>query len=138
MPKTIQQATEVTIELDDFIKDFTHCFTGECRVNVLPQLYKINQISSSTNDLGVLLAMVLNVMRQQLHIRRGMVMLYEHCSETIFIHDCFGLSEQEKERGIYTPGEGITGKVIETGKAIIVSRLCDNHDFLNRDRKSVV
>jgi len=115
----------VAIELDDFVEDFTHCFTGECRVNVLPILFQISQIITENEDLATSLAIILKVMRERLKIQRGMVTLYDRQSETIFIHDSFGLDEEQKARGVYSLGDGVTGKVVETGKALIVPQLRD-------------
>ena len=116
----------VTIELDDIGEDFTHCFTGECRVNVLPILFQISEIITESEDLQTMLAIILKVMQERLKIARGMVTLYDREAERIFIHESFGLTEEQKARGIYSPGEGITGKVVEAGKPIIVPRLRDN------------
>ena len=120
------------LDLDDIEEDFVHCFTGECRVNVLPILHKIGHVSSRNADLSALLAIILEVMQQSLKMQRGMLMLYDRQSDTIGIHDSFGLTEEERGRGIYAPGEGITGKVVETGKAIVVPRLDASSDFLDR------
>jgi Transcriptional regulator containing GAF, AAA-type ATPase, and DNA binding domains len=125
-----------TLEFDvgDFVDEFSHCFTGECRVSVLPILYQISQTITNSADLAGSLSIILGVMRQQLKMQRGVVTLYDRSSETIFIHDSFGLTDEEKGRGIYAPGEGITGKVVQTGKAIVAQRLRDNPDFLDRTR----
>ena len=47
------------------IEDFTHCFTGECRVNVLPILYKLNQVISVSADLAEPLRIILDIMQRQ-------------------------------------------------------------------------
>jgi Nif-specific regulatory protein len=120
----------VTIELDDIGEDFTHCFTGECRVNVLPILFQISEIITESEDLQTMLAIILKVMQERLKIARGMVTLYDREAERIFIHESFGLTDEQKARGIYSPGEGITGKVVEAGKPIIVPRLRDNPSSL--------
>ena len=122
------------LDVDTFIEEFSQCFTGECRVGVLSILYRICQIITDSADLAGSLSIILGVMQQQLKMQRGMVTLYDRHSGTISIHDSFGLSEEEKGRGIYAPGEGVTGKVVETGKAIIVPRLHDSLDFLDRTR----
>jgi len=124
----------VTVGADEFFDDFTHCFTGECRINVLPILYQISQVMAESEDLAASLAIILNVMEKRLKVHRGTVTLYDRSSETIFIHESFGLSDAEKSRGIYSPGEGITGKVVETGKAIIVPQLADDPLFLDRTK----
>jgi Nif-specific regulatory protein len=114
------------IELEDFVDDFTHCFTGECRVNVLPVLFQVSQVLTESEDIAAALPLILDVMQQRLKIARGMVTLYDVHSETIFIHESFGLTDDQKARGIYSLGEGITGKVVELGKTIIVPRLSEN------------
>ncbi|MGE4281877.1 MAG: sigma-54 interaction domain-containing protein [Magnetospirillum sp.] len=122
----------VALDVEDVTDDFTHCFTGECRVNVLPILFQISQVIADSEDLGASLSIILKVMQQRLKMQRGMVTLYDRASETIFIHESFGLSDEQKGRGIYAPGEGITGQVVQSGQAIIVPQLKDNPSFLNR------
>ncbi|MBR9973447.1 sigma-54 interaction domain-containing protein [Magnetospirillum sulfuroxidans] len=122
----------VALDVEDFTDDFTHCFTGECRVNVLPILFQISQVIADSQDLGASLSIILTVMQQRLKMQRGMVNLYDRATETIFIHESFGLSDEQKGRGIYAPGEGITGQVVQSGQAIIVPQLRDNPSFLNR------
>ena len=119
---------------EDSFADFTHCFTGECRINVLPTLFKISQVLAESEDLESSLLIILGVMQKRLKVLRGAVTLYERGSETIFIHKSFGLSDQEKSRGVYSPGEGITGEVVETGLPIVVPHLCDDSRFLDRTR----
>lgn len=120
------------VDLEDFVDDFTDCKTGECRVNVLPILFQISQIISENEDLPGSLAIILKVMQSRMHIVRGMVSLYDRENGNIFIHESFGLTEEQKARGIYATGEGITGKVVESGKAIIVPELRNSPSFLNR------
>lgn len=120
--------------LDASVEEFTHCFTGECRVSVLPILFEINKVLAEDADLATLMSITLDGMRRRLRMHRGFMMLYDRHSDAIFIHDSFGLTEEEKGRGIYAPGEGITGKVVQSGKPIIVPRLDQNPDFLDRTR----
>ncbi len=121
-----------TIELDGISEDFTDCKTGECRVNVLPMLYQISQILAASEDLAHSLAIILKVMQDRMKVVRGMVSLFDRESGQIFIHDSFGLSEEQKARGIYSLGEGVTGRVVESAKAIVIPRLRDDPSFLNR------
>ncbi len=84
------------LSVDDDFEDFSHCFTGECRINVLPTLYKISQVIAASEDLEHLLEIILNVMQKRLKITRGAVTLYDRSSETISIHRSFGLTDIEK------------------------------------------
>jgi Nif-specific regulatory protein len=128
-----QQKT-IDAYIDAAFEDFSHCFTGECRINVLPILYKISQVIASSEDLESSLLIILGVMQKRLKVLRGAVTLYERGSETIFIHKSFGLSDQEQSRGIYTPGEGITGEVVESGQPIVVPHIADDGRFLDRTK----
>ena len=128
----MHDALVLDLEAGSPVDDFTHCFTGECRANVLPILYKLNRAISSANDLSEPFRIILNVMRESLRMHRGFITLYDRHSETIFIQDSFGLSEEERQRGVYALGEGITGKVVESGKLMVVPRLHDDADFLDK------
>ena len=114
------------------VEDFSHCGTGECRISTLPVLYHLNRVVSESSGLEDALKIILDIMRVSLRMDRGIITLYDRRSETIFIHESFGLTEEEKKRGIYAPGEGITGKVVADGQAIVVPRLSECADFLNR------
>ncbi|RHZ92745.1 GAF domain-containing protein [Cereibacter sphaeroides] len=112
--------------------DFSQCGTGECRVTLLPTLYRLNESISTATDLAGPLGLVLEVMRRDLKMDRGTVTLLDRRTGRISIHDSFGLTEEEENRGIYSLGEGITGKVVESGTPIIVPRLHEDPDFLDR------
>jgi len=121
------------LDLDDFTSDFTHCFTGECRVNVLPVLFQVSQLITESESITVALPLILEVMQKRLKIARGMVTLYDRHSEAIYIHESFGLTEEQKARGMYSLGEGITGKVVELGKTLIVPRVRNSEGTLASD-----
>ena len=124
----------VAIEIDDFKDEFTGCATGECRVSVLPILFQISQIINDSEDLTSALTLILGVMEERMKIVRGMVSLYDRQSETIFVHASFGLTEEQKQRGIYSLGEGVTGKVVKSGKPVIVPHIGSDPGFLDRTR----
>ena len=112
--------------------EYTDCNTGECRVKVLPTLYRIIRVIADSEDLAGALSMILEVMEQRMRMARGMVSLLDRDSDTIFIHESFGLTDAQKARGLYAPGEGIIGQVVASAKAIVAPRLRDNPVFLNR------
>ena len=112
--------------------EFGQCFTGECRVNLLPTLYRLNAVISQAPDLGESLGMILKMMRSEMRMERGFVSLMDRRRGQVFIHQSFGLTPEEEGRGVYGVGEGITGKVAETGRVIIAPRLHESPDFLDR------
>lgn len=114
--------------------DFTDCESGECRINVLPFLYEISRVLTDSESFRGSLGILLTIMRERMHIQRGMVTLHDRETGRIFIHESFGLTEEEQARGLYSAGEGIVGRVVQRGEAIAVPRLCDEPAFLNRTR----
>jgi len=105
---------------------------GECRTNLLPLLFEMSRITSENGDLSHILTVLLRVMQRHMNVVRGMVSLYDPGTGKIFVHESVGLSEEEAAKGVYHLGEGITGKVVETGKTIVVPRIGEEPNFLNR------
>jgi Nif-specific regulatory protein len=105
---------------------------GECRTDFLPLLQEMSRIATESGELADLLDILFDVMERHLKIVRATVSLYDPRAERIFIHRSRGLSGEEAARGIYAPGEGILGKVVESGRARIVPRIGDEPGFLHR------
>ena len=108
------------------------CDLGECRTNVLPLMNEMSRIAAASNDLTETLQILLNVLKSHVRVVRAMVSLFEPGSGDIFVHQSFGLSDEEQARGVYFLGEGVTGRVVETGLPIVVPRIGEEPAFLNR------
>jgi len=50
----------------------------------------------------------------------------------IFMHDAFGLSAESVAKGRYRMGEGVVGRVIATGEAVVIPRIAGEQSFLDR------
>jgi Nif-specific regulatory protein len=61
-----------------------------------------------------------------------MVTLLDRAVGILKIEEAFGLTEAEKERGKYRLGEGLVGRVFESGNPIVVPDLSKEQRFLNR------
>jgi len=108
------------------------CRLGECRSELLPLLSEVSKVVCAGGSLSKTLKLVLELMQKHLQVIRAMISFYDASCDQIFIHESFGLSKEEIEKGVYYPGEGITGKVVETGQPIIVPLIADEPLFLNR------
>jgi Nif-specific regulatory protein len=95
-------------------------------------LYEIGRIFSSTHDMKAMLNAVLELIARRFDILRGSINIYDNISENIRIDISYGYSQEEVQRGIYKPGEGVVGTVFKTGKPIVVSSIDDEPLFLNR------
>lgn len=108
------------------------CEFGECRSELLPLLYEMSHLATESSDLSNILNILLRLMKRHMKVVRGMVSLFEPGTGRISIHESFGLTEEEAARGTYGLGEGITGRVVETGQTIVVPRISEEPMFLNR------
>ncbi|TRW89629.1 sigma 54-interacting transcriptional regulator [Candidatus Methylobacter oryzae] len=111
---------------------FCECDFGECRTDLLPLLFEMSQIVTESGNLTNTLQILIRLMRRHMKVIRGMVTLYDMEYGKIFVHESFGLTDEEAAKGVYFLGEGITGKVVESGQPIIVPRISEEPEFLNR------
>lgn len=128
----LDRAARYVAPADKQIVHLCECDLGECRTDLLPLLYEMSSMATESGDLSHILNILLRLMKRHMKVIRGMVNLFEPGMGHIFIHESFGLTEEEAARGTYYLGEGITGKVVETGQAIVVAKISEEPAFLNR------
>jgi len=104
------------------------------KVKELTLLYEISQLLVSVPDPKKVLPGVLNILYSRMGMKRGTITLLDPFTLELNIEVAHGLNHQERERGRYEVGEGITGKVVETGEPIIVPRIGEEPLFLNRTK----
>jgi Nif-specific regulatory protein len=102
------------------------------RVTQLETLYKISQIFPAGTGHKHGLAEVLNILAGELGLNRGMITLLTPSGDEVMIEAVHNLSEEYGRKIRYRIGEGVTGRVMETGKAMIVPRVSQEPLFLNR------
>lgn len=97
----------------------------------LEVLYRISQTVARQHDLTALLAEVLDIMETEMGMHRGTLTLRDPDTGIFRIEASRGLTAEERRRGQYRPGEGLTGRVAQTGKPMIVPDLSQEPEFLN-------
>ena len=95
-------------------------------------LFEISQILDRSLDLREVAEPVLLALTTHMGMMRGMLMLLNRETDEIIIEAAVGLSEKQRERGRYKLGEGVTGKVVETGEPAVVPRVSEEPLFLDR------
>jgi len=98
----------------------------------LSTLLEISQALSSTLNLRDSAMHVLGILDHRLGMKRGAITLLNADTGELTIEVGHGMSEQERKRGRYKLGEGITGKVVESGKPIVVPQVSREPLFLDR------
>jgi Nif-specific regulatory protein len=101
-------------------------------IQEITPLYEIVKALNSTMDLKKSLYVVLEVLSESLDMKRGTITILNPLRDEIRIEVAHGMSRNAMERGRYKPGEGITGRVIESGKAIVVPKISEEPHFLDR------
>ncbi len=97
-------------------------------------LYEITKAIHGTLDLRKALYKVLDLLAEHLGMNRGSIALLNPETSEIHIEVAHGISKAAKTRGRYRIGEGITGRVIETGRPMAIPSLDDEPLFLDRTR----
>jgi len=101
-------------------------------IKELKLLFEISRQLAEALDLRDALKPVLPLMAEYLYILRGSITILNRGTGEISIDEAYGLLPREKARGRYKLGEGITGQVIDTGREIVVPRISDEPQFLDR------
>jgi len=102
------------------------------RIEEITLLYEISKTLHEHLDLRKSLYRVLEILSNSMNMARGTVSILDPVKDEISIEVAHGLSRSAIEKGKYKPGEGITGKVIETGRAIMIPKISQEPQFLDR------
>ena len=98
----------------------------------LSLLFEISQTLDRSLDLRDVVGPVLKAMAKHMGMVRGTLTLLNRETGEIIIETAYGLSANQRERGRYRLGEGVTGKVIQSGRPVVVPRISEEPLFLNR------
>ncbi len=100
----------------------------------LALLFEITQILNAPGPLPRNLQQMLKVLATEAGMERGTITILNPETNEIQIEVAQGLSAEARRRGRYKLGEGITGRVVETGEPMVVPRVSQEPLFLNRTR----
>jgi Nif-specific regulatory protein len=107
------------------------------QIRRLSALLDVSQALGSTIDLHPALERILEVLDRDLGMKRGAIALLDGEGGNVSIQFAHGMTEGERRRGRYRLDEGVTGKVVSTGKPVVVPQVSREPLFLNRTRKRV-
>ena len=101
-------------------------------VQELSLLFEISQMLDASTELREVVDSVLTAISVHMGMERGTLTLLDWETGEIYIEAAHGLSPKQQDRGRYRRGEGITGKVVQTGKPMIVPSISEEPLFLDR------
>lgn len=74
----------------------------------------------------------LRLMSQMLGLNRGRVLLPSATNDTLHIRYSYGLTEDERQRGVYRLDEGVTGRVMSRGQLAVIQNIDEESSYLYR------
>jgi Nif-specific regulatory protein len=98
----------------------------------LTALYEISKALASSLDLKVTSHKIMEILATVLGMQRGTLTLLNPETGELAIEVAYGLSSEQQARGRFKIGEGVTGRVFETGEPMIVPDIGKEPLFLNR------
>lgn len=98
----------------------------------LSAILKVSQELTTSFNLEENMLSAMQILGTHLEMQRGCVFLLDPDTYKLRIIAAHGLTQREISRGIYQVGEGIVGRVLETGKPMFVPNIGKEPMFLNK------
>ena len=102
------------------------------KIEQVTLFYEISQTLNEHLDLKKALYRVLDILSSSMEMGRGTVSILNPLRNEISIEVAHSLSPSTIERVKYKLGEGITGRVIQSGKPVTIPKISEEPDFLDR------
>lgn len=99
------------------------------------QLFVTREISKQIGksiDPAVAIRNMLHLLSEFLGLNRGRLFLFDTQKQRLMIRYSYGLNEEEIKRGVFRPGEGVTGKVFQSGEMAIIQDIDAEPNYLAR------
>ncbi len=107
-------------------------------VRELKLLFEIStMLNKVKRDLKSNLDPVVELLANYLSAEKVILTILNRSNNQISIEVSFGLTEAEQSRGTYKIGEGIIGKVVETGKPVVIAKILEHEGYLNKTKSDL-
>lgn len=100
----------------------------------LQVIHKVAERLSSPGDIRKVLHDILEILAKNAGMNRGMICVYQKDTKEIHLDVSLDLEEKKLDAIKYYIGEGVTGRVVETGRPIAVPSLIEAPFFLDRSK----
>jgi len=95
-------------------------------------IYEIAKVLGGGGELESIMNTILEILETDAGMNRGTISILKPGNTELAVDASRGLTQEEKKRGIYKLGEGITGQVVASGKPIAVPRVAEDPSFLDK------
>lgn len=104
----------------------------ELGFNGLAVLYRMAGILSAGGSLSEIMSEILKILEIQAGMKRGMISILNSDEKELIVDVAHGIPDARRQKGKYRIGEGITGWVAKTGKAVFIPKLNQEPMFLDK------
>lgn len=98
----------------------------------LKTLFRVSTVLGSDHPQEKLLTEVLAVLDTELNLQNGAITLLSPDGDELVVEVAPKLTPRQRRRIRYRMGEGVTGRVMQTGRGMIVPKVSEEPLFLNR------
>jgi Nif-specific regulatory protein len=112
-----------------FCEKYKRICYGDSDLNFL---VNISNVISHSQDIYKYLEVVLEELCEYLNAQYSIITIVDRNYDRIMISSAYGLTDEEKKKGIYKIGEGVVGKVVRTEQPVIIADIARSDEFLNR------
>ena len=95
-------------------------------------LIEISKIITNSLDRDEIFQAIMQLVEKTLKLEKGSLILYDETAHNLRLVAAVGLSSEELDKGVYQIGEGITGKVFESGEPMLIHSVANDPHFLDR------
>jgi Nif-specific regulatory protein len=109
---------------------------GEPEAREVREIRCLYQVAKALNslDLKASLQQIMKILARVMGMRRGTISILTPDTSEVAVEIAHRLSPEAARRGKYRLGEGVTGKVVATGRAVVVPAVSHEPLFLNRTK----
>ncbi|MDR1524722.1 MAG: sigma 54-interacting transcriptional regulator [Tannerella sp.] len=100
--------------------------------NDLNFLVDISNVIGHSEDIYKDVELVLEELCEYLNAQYSIITIVDRNYDRIMINSAFGLTAEEKKKGIYRIGEGVVGEVVSTEQPVVIPDIARSDKFLNR------
>jgi Nif-specific regulatory protein len=90
------------------------------------------QLITRSSDPKIAIQGILRLLSELLGLNRGRVILPEEETGKLRITYAYGLTREERDKGLYDFGEGVTGRVFQTGQIAVIPNIDEDPIYLRR------
>src|ERR1044072_1599204 len=105
---------------------------GQADAREMATLQEIGQTLADPRQLRPALGRALELLGRTQSVTRAFIMLIDADTDELHVEACFGVDDETARRAVYRVGEGVVGRVAETGKMVVVPKVSREPLMLQR------